>query len=79
MMRLAHEAHVAEAEIAETSMDELRGSARGRAAEVARVDERDREACAGGVSRDSGADDPAADDEQVEATLDELVECPPAR
>jgi hypothetical protein len=60
-------------------MDELRGSARGRAAEVARVDERDRESCAGGVGGDPGADDPGADDEQVEAALGELVDSPPAR
>ena len=53
----AHEAHVPETEIAEPTVDELRGRVRGPSAEVARVHERDGEAGAGGMCRDAGSDD----------------------
>ena len=55
-------------------MDELRRRARGRASEVSGLDERDGKTRSSGMRGDSRADDPASDDEQVEAALGELVE-----
>ncbi len=66
VMRLAHEPDVAEAEVAEAAVDELRRCARGRACEVALVDERDVQAGGRRGLGDPGADDAAADHEQVE-------------
>ena len=42
LVRFAYEAYVAEAQIAQASMHQLRRGARGRTAEVAAFDERDR-------------------------------------
>ena len=66
VMGFAHQADVAEAEVAQPAVDELRGGARGRASKVAGIDERDRETRTRGVSCNRGADDPAADHEEVE-------------
>ena len=52
VVRLAHEAHVAQAQVAKAAVDQLRGRARRPASEVARVDERDGEAGAGRVRGD---------------------------
>ena len=73
-MSLAHELDVAEAEIAKPTVDQLRRRARSRSAEVAAVDERDRKPGPRCLVRDPRADDPAADDEQVEPAPDERVE-----
>ena len=73
-MSLAHELDVAEAEVAQPAVDQLRRRARGRRAEVAAVDERDRKPGPRCLVRDPGADDPAADDEQVELSPGERVE-----
>ena len=72
-MSLAHELDVTKPEVAQPAVDQLRGRARGRPAEVAPVDERDREARLRGLVRDPGADDAASDHEQVEATLGEFA------
>jgi hypothetical protein len=71
---LAHEADVAEAEVAQPSVDELRRGARGLPAEVAALDERDREPVPGRGCGDPGADDPAAHDQQIEVSAGELFE-----
>jgi hypothetical protein len=60
MMRLAHEPDVAEAEVAEAAVDELRRGRRRARAEVRAVDERDGEPGPGRVRRDTRPDDPAA-------------------
>ena len=74
VMCLPYETHVAEAQVAQAAVDELRRRARGRPAEVARVDERDREPGPSGVGRDPRSDDPGADHEQVESPLGQLVD-----
>ena len=68
---LAHEADVAEPQVAQAAVDQLRGSARGARAEVAAVGERHGEAGARSLGRDSRPDDPAPDHEQVERPLPE--------
>ena len=67
VMRLADEADVAETQEAEPAVDELRRRARRRTGEVALLDERDPKAVRARRLGDAGADDPAADHEQVEA------------
>ena len=79
VVRLPHEADIAQAQVAKAAVDQLRGRARRRASEVARVDERDGEAGARRVRGDRGADDAAADDEQVEAAPGELLQSAAAR
>ena len=74
-VRLAHEADVAQPQVAKAPVDELGGGARGGAGEVALVDERDVEPVGRRGLRDSGADDAAADDEQVEPPRPEAFEC----
>src|SRR5262249_9654414 len=61
-------------EVAQAAVDELRRRARGRAAEVAPVDERDVEPVARGHLGDPRPDDPAADHEQVEAARPEPLD-----
>lgn len=68
------ETHVTQAQIPKASVDELRRGTRGRAAKITCVDERYRKAGARGVSSNPGADDPGADDEQVELPLCKLVD-----
>ena len=70
---LPHEPHVAEAEVAQAAVDQLRRRARRRAGEVAPVDERDAHPVRARGLGDAGADDPPADDEQVEAARPELL------
>jgi len=74
VVRFAHEPDVAEAEVAQPAVDELRRRARGRPGEVALVDERNVEAVRGRGLGDAGADDPAADHEQVELGRPESLE-----
>ena len=74
VMGLAHEPDVTESEVAEPAVDELRRRARGSAREVPRLDERDREPEPGGMRGDGSPDDPAAHDEQIEATRGELLD-----
>ena len=66
LVRLADEADVAHLQVAQAAVDELRRGARRRAGEVAALDERDVEAVRGRRLGDPGADDPAADHQQVE-------------
>ena len=66
VVRLAHEPDVAEPQVAEAAVDQLRRGARGRAGEVALVDERDVQPVRRRRLGDARADDPAADHEQVE-------------
>ena len=72
LVGLADEPHVAEAEVAEAAVDQLGRRGRRAAAEVAPVDERNREPVSRGRLGDAGADDAAADHEQVEAAIAEL-------
>src|SRR6185436_7571245 len=65
--RLAHEAKVEVLEIAKPAVDELRGAARGAGGEVGLLDEGDAVPARGGVQGHTGAGDPAADDDEVEA------------
>jgi hypothetical protein len=60
-------------------MDELRRRARRPRREVVALDECDREAVARGQLGHAGADDPAADDEQVEAFRPQPLEARRAR
>jgi len=71
VVSLANEADVAEPEVAEAAVDELRGGGRGACAEVAAVDESDSEACTRRLGCDSRTDNAASDHEQVERPLPE--------
>src|SRR6266511_2030032 len=57
-MRLPNEPHVPEGQVAQAAVDQLRRSARGGAAEVAPVDERDHETSARSLVRDARVHDP---------------------
>jgi hypothetical protein len=72
--RLADEREMSEAEVAEPAVDELRGRARRPRGEVAPFDERDREPVPRRELGDAGPENPAADDEQVEALAPEPFE-----
>ena len=72
--RLADEAEVAEAEVAQPAVDQLRRRARRARCEVVALDERDPEPVPGGDLGDAGSDDPAADDEQVEPSRPQALE-----
>jgi hypothetical protein len=74
LVRLADEADVSQPEVAEAAVDELRGRARGGAAEVGAVDERDGESGARGLGGDARADDAAADHQDVEAAAREPLQ-----
>jgi hypothetical protein len=72
--RFAHEAELVMLEITQPAMDEL-GGGRGRAAgEIVALGERDGEAAAGGVARDPGAVDAAADDEKIDLVAPQCFE-----
>src|SRR5262249_38896507 len=64
--RFAHEADVALLEIADAAVDQLRAAARRARRAVGAPDERGGDAAEGGVARDAGAGDAAADDEEVD-------------
>jgi len=74
LVGFADEPHVAEAQVTQAAVDELRGRARRRRAEVALVHERHRKACTGRLAGDPGPDDPGSDDEEVELAARELLE-----
>ena len=63
---LAHQRHVALLEIADAAVNQLRAAAARAGGEVVALDERDGEPAESRIARDTGAGDPAADDEQVE-------------
>ena len=66
-----HEAEVELLEVAQPPVDQP-GRSRGRArAEVMLLDERDREPAERRVARDTGSDDPAADDEKIDGAVGE--------
>src|SRR5262249_18611602 len=71
---LAYEPHVAEAQVAQPAMDELRRGARGLPAEVTAFDERYRKPVPSRECCDSGPDDPATHDQQIEVSAGELLE-----
>ena len=75
-VRLAHEADVAHLQVAEPAVDELGRCARRGPGEVAALDQRDPQAGVRAQPGDRAADDPAADDEQVEVAA---RRAPPAR
>jgi hypothetical protein len=75
VVRLSNEAHVPQPQVSKTAVDELGRCARGRASEVPCIHECDSKTDPGGVSSDSGTDDPSADDQQIEAALGESLDC----
>ena len=64
--RLADEAEMPEAQVAKPAVDQLRRRARRARGEVVALDDRDVQPVPGSDLGDAGADDPAADDEEVE-------------
>ena len=64
--RLAHQAERAVLEIAQAAVDQLGRGRRGAGGEVVLLDQQHAQAAAGGVARDPGAVDAAADDGEVE-------------
>ncbi len=74
VVRLSHETDVAEPEIAEPTVDQLRRGARRARPEITCVDERDDKSLAGCMCGGRGTDDSTADDEQVERAGRELLE-----
>ena len=67
--RLADQAEVEVLQVAQAAVDHLRGAAGGALAEVASLDQRHRVAARGGIERDAGAGDAAADHDHVETGL----------
>jgi hypothetical protein len=74
-LSLADEAEMAETQVAKPAVDELRRRARRSRSEVVALDECDAEPVPRRDLGDSGADDPAADDEQVEPLCPQALEC----
>ena len=75
VVRLAHEAHVAEPQVAEPAVDELGRRARRARPEVPGVDEGHGEPRAGRVGGGRRADHAPADDEQIERPTRERLAC----
>ena len=63
---LAHELHIAHAQVPEAAVDELGGCARRPRGEVVTFEQRDAQPGPRGDPRHAGADDPASDDHDVE-------------
>ena len=72
--RLADEPEVEVLQVPQAAVDELARARRGAARVVALLHQRDRVPAAGGVERDPGAGDPAADDQDVERLVGERGE-----
>ncbi len=64
--RLAHQAKFVMLEITQAAVNELGRRRRGTGGEIVLLDQDDAQAAAGGVARDAGAVDTAADDSEVE-------------
>ena len=75
VMGFAYEADVAKPQVAQATVDQLRGGGRRAGAEVGLVEERDGEAGTCRLGGDSGSDDPGSDHEQVELPPSELLGC----
>ena len=71
---LAHQAEVELLEVADASVHELGAAAAGAGRPVARLQHPDAQAARDGVERRTGADDAAADDEDVELLLAHVVQ-----
>ena len=67
--RLVDEAELHLLEVAQTAVDQLARAARGAGGEIARLQQRDRQAAAGGVERAARPRRAAADDDDVERLL----------
>ena len=65
----AHEARSRRGQVAQAAVDESGRACGGAAAEIVLLDQRDLQAAQRGVARDAAADDPAADDDDVERRL----------
>ncbi len=65
-VRLAHELHIAHAQVPEAAVDELGGRTRRPRGEVVAFEQRDAESSPCGDPRHPAADDPATDDHDVE-------------
>ena len=63
--RLAHQAEPAVLEIAQAAVDQLGGGRRGAGGEIVLLDQQHAQPAAGGVARDAGAVDAAADDGEI--------------
>ena len=64
--RLAHQAEPAVLEIAQPAVDQLGGGRRGAGGEIVLLDQQHAKPAPGGVARDPGAVDAAADDGEIE-------------
>src|SRR5690348_4684415 len=69
-MVLAHQAHVAHRQVAESPVYELGGRLRRAGPEVGAIHERHLETGLGGLERDAAADDPGSNDEQVDFLIE---------
>jgi len=65
--RLSHQPQVEVLQVAQASMDELRGAAAGPGGEVGLFDQRNAVAAGGRIEGDAGAGDPAPDHDDVKA------------
>ena len=74
VQRLAHQPEVEPLQVPQAAVDELAGPAGRAGGEVALLDQRDREAAAGGVERHAAAGDASADDEHVEELVAQALE-----
>ena len=72
--RLVDEPDLALLEVADPAVHELRRLRRGARCDVVALDQRGAQAPRGGVERDAGAGDPAADDEHVEVLVGQAAE-----
>ena len=63
--RFGHQAKLELLEVAQAAVDQLGRGRRSRAGKVAALDQQRRQAAAGGVARDAGAVDAAANDEEI--------------
>jgi hypothetical protein len=62
---LANQAEASLGEVAHATMKQAAGAAAGAESEIVLFDEGDAESAHGGVARDAGSDDPAANHQQV--------------
>ena len=66
--RLAHQPELVVLEIAQAAMHQLAAARRGARGEVVLLAQQHRQAAAGGIARDAGAVDAAADDQEVDGS-----------
>ena len=67
LARLAHQADVPLRQVSQAAMQKPRRAAAGSGGEIGLLDESDSQSAHGGVARYTGADDTAANDENIQA------------